>query len=88
MIYTQKNLSDNLFERVFSSDVSEDELKWHKDKENRLVEVLNDSDWYFQMDNNLPIPLNKGFKFKIPKETYHRVIKGTSDLKILIRETS
>ena len=55
MIYTQKNLSDNLFERVFSSDVSEDELKWHKDKENRLVEVLNDSDWYFQMDNKLPI---------------------------------
>jgi len=88
MIYTQKNLSDNLFERVFSSDVSEDELKWHKDKENRLVEVLNDSDWYFQMDNKLPIPLNKGLKFEIPMETYHRVIKGTSDLKILIRETS
>jgi len=79
MIYSQKNISSNKFERVFSSDVPETELKWHRDKENRLVEVLKDTDWYFQMDNELPIPLK-------PKETYHRVIKGTGDLKILIEE--
>jgi hypothetical protein len=86
MIYSQKNISSNKFERVFSSDVPETELKWHRDKENRLVEVLKDTDWYFQMDNELPIPLKKGVKFEIPKETYHRVIKGTGDLKILIEE--
>jgi hypothetical protein len=56
------------------------------DKENRIVEVLEDSDWRFQMDNELPIPLKKGVKLEIPKETFHRVIKGTGDLKILIEE--
>ena len=86
MVYTQENVTDNKFKRVFSSDVSEKELVWHRDKENRIVEVLEDTDWYFQMDNELPTPLKKGVKFEIPKETFHRVIKGSSDLKILIEE--
>jgi len=86
MIYKQTKISDNKFERTFSSDVPESELKWHRDKENRMVEILNDTDWYFQMDNEIPIPLKKGVKIEIPKEVYHRVIKGTGDLKILIEE--
>ena len=86
MIYSQENITDNKFKRVFSQDVSEKELVWHRDKENRLVEVLEDTDWYFQMDNKLPIPLKKGVKLDIPKETFHRVIKGTTDLVILIEE--
>jgi len=86
MIYKQENINDKKFKRVFSSDVSEKELVWHRDKENRLVEVLEDTDWYFQMDNQLPIPLKKGVTFEIPKETFHRVIKGTTDLNILIEE--
>jgi hypothetical protein len=86
MIYKQENINDKKFKRVFSSDVSEKELVWHRDKENRLVEVLEDTDWYFQMDNQLPISLKKGVTFEIPKETFHRVIKGTTDLNILIEE--
>jgi hypothetical protein len=86
MIYTQENITVNKFKRVFSQDVPEKELVWHRDKENRLVEVLEDTDWYFQMDNKLPIPLKKGVTFDIPKETFHRVIKGTTDLVILIEE--
>ena len=81
MIYEQNNISDKKFIRTFDSDVNQSELVWHRDKENRLVEVLEDSDWLFQMDNKLPRPLKKGFKFEIPKETFHRVIKGTTDLK-------
>ena len=86
MVYSQENITDNKFKRVFSSEVYEKELVWHRDKENRIVEVLEDTDWYFQMDNELPIPLKKGVKFQIPKETFHRVIKGSGDLKILIEE--
>ena len=86
MIYTQETITPNKFKRVFSQDIPEKELVWHRDKENRLVEVLEDTDWYFQMDNRLPIPLKKGVKFDIPKETFHRVIKGTTDLVILIEE--
>lgn len=86
MIYSQENISSNKFKRVFSQDIPEKELVWHMDKENRIVEVLEDTDWYFQMDNELPVPLKKGIKLEIPKETFHRVIKGTGDLKILIEE--
>jgi uncharacterized protein (DUF2344 family) len=86
MIYTQENISNNKFKRVFSSDVPERELVWHMDKENRIVEVLEDSEWLFQMDNELPISLKKGVKLEIPKETFHRVIKGSGGLKILIEE--
>ena len=64
MVYSQENISDNKFKRVFSSDVSEKELVWHRDKENRIVEVMNDSDWEFQMDNELPILLNKGKRLR------------------------
>jgi hypothetical protein len=86
MIYIQNDISDNKFTRTFSSDIDSSELVWHMDAENRLVEVLEDSDWKFQMDNELPRTLVKGLKFEIPKETFHRVIKGTGSLKILIEE--
>jgi len=86
MIYTQENISDKKFKRVFSSDVDEEELVWHRDRENRIVEVLEDTDWYFQMDNELPVPLVKGTKLNVPKETFHRVIKGATNLIVLIEE--
>jgi len=86
MIYNQKNITEKKFVRTFSSDIPKTELVWHMDAENRLVEVLEDSQWLFQMDNELPRPLKKGVKFEIPKETFHRVIKGSGTLKILIEE--
>lgn len=76
----------NIIYRNFSQDIDESELIWHVDKEDRYVKVLNESDWGFQMDNELPIKLSKGTELFIPKETYHRVLKGRSDLNILIKE--
>ena len=69
--------------RTFSSDVAEEELVWHRDKENRYVEAMHDTDWKFQLDNDLPIDLSNK-KLFIPKETYHRLIKGTGDLVVKI----
>jgi len=86
MIYDQTNISENEFIRFFSHDIDSKELVWHRDKETRLVEVLENTDWKFQMDNKLPITLSKGVKFKIPKGTFHRVIKGSDSLKIRIKE--
>jgi hypothetical protein len=75
---TQKNISI----REFSGNVDSSELIWHKDKEDRIVEVLQNSNWMFQMDNELPKILKD--KLFIPKETYHRVIKGNGDLVVKI----
>jgi hypothetical protein len=48
------------------------------------VESLEETDWMFQIDNQTPKKI-QGEIF-IPKETYHRVIKGTGDLKIRLEK--
>lgn len=78
--YKESEVSKNVFIREFKSDVSSDEYIWHKDKEDRVIESLGETDWFIQLDNELPKYI-KG-KFFIPKETYHRVIKGSGDLKV------
>jgi hypothetical protein len=70
--------------RTFSPDVDSEELKWHRDRENRLVEILEGDNWFLQMDNELPKKLVVGEKYYIPEGIYHRVIKGNTELKIEI----
>ena len=69
--------------RKFKKDVQDDELVWHRDKEDRYVQAMHDNDWSFQLDNDIPRKLLKD-KLFIPKETYHRLIKGTGDLVVKI----
>lgn len=68
--------------RTFYSSVQDFELVWHRDKEDRRVIPLHKTDWKFQLDNDIPRSLDK--EIFIPKETYHRLIKGTGDLKVRV----
>ena len=79
--FKEKTLNNTSI-REFSKDVNSDELIWHRDKEDRIVEVIQNNNWMFQMDNELPKILEG--KLFIPKETYHRVIKGNGDLVVKI----
>ena len=78
--------SSNTITRTFSVDCNESELVWHRDRRDRYVSVVEGEGWRLQMDNNLPIILQPGDAFPIPKNTYHRIIKGTSDLVVEIVE--
>lgn len=69
--------------REFKSSVTEFELVWHRDKEDRYIQATTDTDWSFQLDNEIPKVLGKT-KLFIPKETYHRLIKGTGDVTIKV----
>ena len=69
--------------REFSYDTDSFEYVWHRDKEDRMVESTHPTDWQFQFDNEIPQRLSEN-KLFIPKETYHRLIKGTGDLKVKI----
>ncbi len=80
--FKQIDLGANQYLREFSENVDSNELEWHRDREDRIVEVVQNKDWLFQMDNELPILLKQ--KLFIPKETYHRVIKGTGKLIVKI----
>lgn len=75
---------ENYWIRIFSKDVETDELKWHFDNENRRVTVLEGNDWMFQMDDDLPVTLKVGDIIEIPKGIYHRIKRGSNDLKIKI----
>lgn len=72
--------------RTFDESIDGHELVWHRDKKDRVVQVLEGSGWWFQLDNSLPLELKVGTELEIPKETYHRVIKGDTPLKIKIIE--
>lgn len=84
----KENKIGSIINRVFDSNVNESELTWHRDREDRIVLPLNESDWYLQMDNELPVRLKTNEEYYIPKNTYHRVIKGKNNLKVQIIETT
>jgi quercetin dioxygenase-like cupin family protein len=77
---------DNSRLREFKINTDNSELVWHKDEKDRYVTILEGEGWQFQKDNELPSILQKGDIIFIPKETYHRIIKGSSNLLINIKE--
>jgi hypothetical protein len=79
-----EHIEEGFHIRTFSSDVDDMELVWHRDKEDRIVESVGNTDWMIQMDNELPKPLTE--RVYIPKETYHRVIKGNGNLTVKIKK--
>lgn len=90
-----KNTTDFPFEeerigsrriRTFSKDSLQDDMVWHRDRENRLVIPLNSTDWLYQQDNELPVPLKKDRLQFIPRNVYHRLLVGKKDLVVEIRE--
>lgn len=80
--YTQTTLSEGVFIREFSEEVSSEELVWHRDQEDRIVTVTESSGWMFQRDNEMPVEMSPGDQFFIPALEWHRVIKGTGNLLI------
>ena len=87
-IPAKQETKNGIIHRVFSNDVDADELKWHWDEKDRLVQVVNESDWKYQSDNQFPILLNKDTEIFIKAGEWHRVIKGTTNLEVKIKESA
>lgn len=77
---------DGFYIRTFTSDLTEMELKWHFDEEDRTVICEYDTDWMFQLDDELPIKIIKNTPIFIPEGVYHRIIKGTGDLVVKVKK--
>jgi hypothetical protein len=71
--------------RVFSEQTNSDEFKWHRDREDRLITIIEGNGWGIQIDNELPKQLEVGKQYIIPEGVYHRVIKGDGNLKVSIQ---
>lgn len=61
--------------RTFDQHVPADELIWHRDREDRIVRVLESRGWYLQMDDSLPVLLEAERVYEIPRESWHRIIR-------------
>ena len=80
--YKDIEVTDKYIIREFSENIDPIELLWHRDDENRTVEIIGETDWKVQLDNQLPTSMNN--PIFIPKHEWHRVIKGTGNLKLKI----
>jgi len=54
--------------------------------EDRIVEVLNENDWEFQFDNQLPIRMDGTIEIKMGE--WHRIIKGSTPLNVKITRST
>ena len=80
--YIDIEITDKYIIREFNENIDPIELMWHRDNEQRLVEIIGKTDWKIQLDNQLPTSMNESIS--IPKHMYHRLIKGTGNLKLKI----
>jgi hypothetical protein len=74
--YTDLEITDKYIIREFDENVDPLELLWHRDLENRTVEIIGETDWKVQLENQLPTSING--PIHILKGEWHRLIKGTT----------
>ncbi len=83
--YTDIEVTDKYIIREFNENIDPIELMWHRDNENRVVEIIGETNWKLQLDNQLPTSMNE--PIYIPRHLYHRVIKGTGNLLLKIHKS-
>jgi len=84
--FIENKLRDGRFLRRFEENVDDEELVWHRDREDRIVEVLQSEGWFYQEDNELPVLMERGNLISIPAKTWHRIIKGAGDLVVAVEK--
>ena len=82
----KERTNNNKITREFSVNVDSDDLVWHRDKRDRNVRVVEGVGWQLQFDDEMPIELVEGEVYFIPKNHYHRIIKGFNSLSVEIAE--
>jgi hypothetical protein len=83
--FIEEQYSTDTVLRHFDKSAPDHLYKWHADNEDRWIESLNENDWMFQFDNELPQEIQPGKIIQIPKGLIHRLIKGSSELSISIK---
>ena len=80
--FKETQLSDDHVIRTFKADVESNDLAWHLDREDRLVQSVGKTNWKLQLENQLPTDLDQPILIRL--DTWHRLIKGEGDLTIKI----
>ena len=80
--YTEFKDKNNEITRLFHKGVNPQKLKWHMDDEDRIIQALHKNNWQFQLENQLPVSLDKPIFIK--RHQWHRLIKGDDSLMIKV----
>lgn len=79
--YVEHRIKTNIIIRHYNANIKS--FPWRRNIEDTTIEPLSENDWLLQIDNQLPIPINK--QIYIPKEVYYREIPGATELNIKIK---
>ena len=83
--FEEIKITENKVIRIFDAEnTSHSELIWHKDREDRQITVEKSKDWHLQLENEVPVRLEKGQTYFIPAFTWHRLIMGKKKLVVEI----
>jgi hypothetical protein len=82
--YRDLKVTSKYIIREFNAGIDPIELKWHRDREDRIVEIVGNTDWKIQLEDQLPTSINESIF--IPKGQWHRVIKGNGTLTLKINK--
>jgi mannose-6-phosphate isomerase-like protein (cupin superfamily) len=73
------------YRRILAEGVA-DECTWHRDERARTVTVVEGTGWKVQFDGQLPVEVKSGDAFSVMPQEWHRVIPGSGDLLLIIKE--
>lgn len=82
--FKEEFIGANRILRKFDHTAEDHLFKWHRDPEKRIIKAINENDWKFQLDNEIPQKIEINKEIVIEKGVYHRLIKGTNNLSIEI----
>lgn len=86
--YKDLEVTDEYTIREFGSNIDRIHLMWHRDNEDRMVEVLEcGKGWGFQFDDGLPFELEPNTSIFILRHDWHRVVKGEGVLLLKIHKS-
>jgi hypothetical protein len=82
--YKDLEVTEEYIIREFDEQIDPAELLWHRDDEDRLVQIIGHTDWKIQLENSLPTSINMPIFIK--KHQWHRLIKGTGTITLKINK--
>jgi len=82
--YKDISSGENWVIREFNENINPIELMWHRDDEDRAIQLMEGLGWKIQIDNQLPQDLTKDRVINIKKHDWHRLIKGEGNLLVKI----
>ena len=83
--YKDLEVTEQYIIREFNENIDPIELLWHRDDEDRTIEILEvGKDWKIQFDDQLPLDLEPKMRIFMMSHTWDRAWKGEGTLKVKI----